>query len=260
MNNPALLTESAAAHRRKGVGHAITALFALVTLVILSPNGPLRAAVTHSQEQTACEGSKSLFPRSVKVAAGTTIVTQWSARYHDRVRTVLQEYLQQLRNGGACEATVRTVATPALRKLAEDMEWEEVHQEDVPAVLLEYLRLYGCALQDETLLSDQRAETDIHDRAREAGETFMNILDAPIAAESARIDARRELAIARSALHRTLLYLSGYGRLQPMSSSLQCLEGATADIANNMRLVTEASACMPRIWDARTSLRTLPAP
>jgi hypothetical protein len=42
-----------------------------------------------------------------------------------------------------------------------------------------------------------------------------------------------------------------------LGDAIQCLQEASVDILNNLNLATQASACLPRVWDAKTSLRTL---
>ena len=48
-------------------------------------------------------------------------------------------------------------------------------------------------------------------------------------------------------------------RLRALESGMECLARTSLDIRNALGLAAETAACLPRAWDARTSLRT-PAP
>ncbi len=211
-------------------------------------------------ELPPCEANETLFPRDVLVPENTTVIDQWSALFHKRVALVIEEHIAQLKTGGACEENARIEATPALRELAADLEVDGVTQENMAAILLQYLGAYECALQTESFVTEPQVSADLERRIREqtgGRTTSVNITALGNAFNQEHIDIQRQIDLSRIALHRTLVYVSGYGRLQPLGGAVQCLLGATVDIRNALDLAAEASACMPRIWNARGSLRTI---
>lgn len=209
----------------------------------------------------ACEANEKLFPREGTVTEGTSLVDRWSKLYHDRVRLVVDEHIRQLQIGSTCGTSARTNPSPALELLGKDLGRDDVHQEDFATLLLRYLETYECALQSEEFVVEAQAENVLANRKKQKNEQYtFGILDFQEEVQRERSQIAQELRIARSANHRTLVYLSGYGRFQPLNSALQCLMGATVDIRNSLDLAAEASACLPRIWDAKTSLRTLYSP
>ena len=206
----------------------------------------------------ACELHEKLFPRTTRMPKGETVVDQWAELYHGNVRKIADEYLKQVAAGGTCDETVRTEATETLDKIAGGLGLENVHQEDMAWVLLQYLAAYECSLQAESFVVEPQVEEVLRTQKKDSNEE--ETIDAPdwfrdIQHERRRI--REEAQVSRRALHRFLLSVSGFGRFQPLSNALQCLVGATVDIRNNLDLAAEASACLPKAWDPNTSLRTL---
>lgn len=155
---------------------------------------------------------------------------------------------------------MQTAPTDSLRILAKDLGRQNVHQSNLPDLLLEYLRRYECALHTESFVVEDRARNDLSRQLaeRNATDEGINFEQYAVAVDRERRQIDRELSLAQSALHRTLVYRSGYSRLQPLAQSLQCLAGATIDIKNALGLAADASACLPRIWDAGIPVRTLP--
>ncbi len=188
-----------------------------------------------------------------------SIVDDWAKRYHGRVAAIIEEDLQDIRTGGTCDETVQGAPTAGLKKLADDLGRQNVHQSNLPDLLLEYLRRYECALHTESFVIEERATNDLSRQLARRNSTNAGIgfEDYSIAVDRERRQIGQELALAQPALHRTLVYRSGYSRLQPLAHSLQCLAGATVDIKNALSLAAEASACLPRIWDAHIPVRTL---
>lgn len=201
---------------------------------------------------SSCEGTDLLFPRSMEQAADAWIVT-----YNTRVNRVLEAHMKttpaQCQVGGAMD-----VPSAELRDLAQTLPpWKVGNQlsllqeKNMGSVLLEYLRLYECALNERVRALPVTVQQDL------GPATSFDL--SPFTSEILRqqTSIQRELSVARPALHRTLRYLGGSERLRAIGTEFQCLERASLDIRNVLGLAAEASACMPRIWDARTSLRDL---
>ena len=63
----------------------------------------------------ACERNTDLFGDDV--GKEDTIIDAWSAEYHERVRTIIDEHVAFLETGGAClEENARPPAEPELKK------------------------------------------------------------------------------------------------------------------------------------------------
>lgn len=59
---------------------------------------------------------------------------------------------------------------------------------------------------------------------------------------------------ARVALERTIATLRSYELMVPLTTRLQCLVRAQMDLKNELSLLADTMSCIPRIWDAATSL------
>lgn len=221
----------------------------------LSPAGPQR---NNTPILSACSGSTVLFPR-LRLSS----IETWSNQYHYEVSKVV--------NAVAAEQPVlaclkpRSEDVPAeLRSLAQYLPpWstperlQSLRTEDVGSVLLEYLRLYECALQERSWEIPERAALEERAKAEDEKRAFIGFPIFDLTVESTRQMQfiEREMAIARPAMTRTLLFLAGTQRLRPLSQNMECLSRASADLRNALGLAAETSACIPKIWDARGTLR-----
>lgn len=182
--------------------------------------------------------------------------------YHGAVTTVIDAHVNELENIAArplqCTAgDYRTLLKPskALADLALTLpEWGpdralELSEADMASVLLEHLRVYECSLY-------QRREFLAGVIARE---TSGQLTTSDLLREETRQRSliNRELETARPALERTLAFLGGIDRLRPLAAELECLKRASLDLRNVTGLTAEAVSCMPKIWDARGSLRDI---
>ena len=124
---------------------------------------------------------------------------------------------------------------------------------DTARVLLEYLRVYECALTefDNFILFDTRQEEfDAN------GVNFVYHLSELLDDSVKRADVIiQERLIARRALHRALTLIGAFERLRPVEAELECMQRFSLDVRNVAALTAEASACMPRAWNAKDTLR-----
>lgn len=170
---------------------------------------------------------------------------EWAQTYHGTVEAVIAAEMQK-ETAATLTCTTQDqpvrMASPPLQNLAASLPpWAErsggtavaVTAEDTIPVLLEYVRIYECSLLERQLEHGSNTFTD-------------------------ELLIGNELAVARPALERTLLLLSGRNRLRPLTDSLTCVERSLVDIRNVTGLLAEASACWNRTWDARESLRDIP--
>ncbi|MBI1812831.1 hypothetical protein HYR82_03550 [Candidatus Peregrinibacteria bacterium] len=198
----------------------------------------------------ACGGSPLLFP------SGKGTFDTWIAQYHTAVDIVVSAHLSE--RPMQCTATGSDLPSTPLLLLAGMLPpWQEpqkllgLRESDMGAVLLEFLRVYECALRErETFLPIAVAQ-------EAAPATTFSL--GPHTTEMMREQTviGRELTGDRNALHRTLLFLEGRDRLRPLATNMECLARASLDLRNTLGLAADASACMPRVWDARGSLRNL---
>lgn len=147
-------------------------------------------------------------------------------------------------------------AGPVLTALAAELQpWkegaldvEDLSASDTIAVLAEFLREYECTLEEYDRFAEQRVQTDMRTGA------FGPQALANEKARRQRLIAE-ELQVARSALERTLLLLSGAQRLHPLVADIECILRTSTDLRNAMALVSTAASCMGRTTDARSPLR-----
>jgi len=200
-------------------------------------------------------------------ASGTTFETmkfdEWKDEYHKRVSEVVEAHIQSIaqtsQNPLQCTAEdYASVLRPSdkLSALASELPaWKDrtdgLSEADAGSVLLEYLRVYECSLNERRyLLSVSPLLPTERDTPMDIGD-----LNTEVRKEVAIIE--KEVAIARPILERTLTIVGGYDRLRPLMIDIECLKRASLDLRNVLGLAAEASACMPRIWDTHGSLRDL---
>lgn len=183
----------------------------------------------------------------------------WKVLYHDNVSAAIESHMQMIKgvSGMPLQCTAadyRSVipASPALKKIAEMLPaWREranngtLSEADMSAVMLEFLRVYECSMNEylEYLPVTTRSG---------AGIGFWNLTER-YAKDGATIS--RERAVSRVALERALSLTGGFDRLLPLSIDVECLKRASLDMRNTLGLASDISSCLPRIWDAKGSLR-----
>lgn len=199
---------------------------------------------------------------------------EWPKTYHKTVADVVEAHLKSLKNTKTeqlqCTAPDYPSVvkpTPDLKNLAEKLPpWKErtkldrLSEMDIGPVLLEYVRVYECALnerRDELQLRIPAEFASSASAASEADTRMMRVqLNLDMDEQMQTID--HETILARSTLDRTLMIVGGQDRLRPLSLDIECLKRVSLDIRNILGLVSQSVACMPRIQDARSGLRDLP--
>lgn len=203
---------------------------------------------------------------------GSARAETMKSAYHGTVALVIDAHINDLAEINKlplqCTANdYRGLLEPssALTSLAYLLpEWgdsREVSEADLGAVLLEYLRVYECSLQQRNeflsvFILREQGESVTQPDGTEV-QTMPRADLTELQAEEAKLIAH-ELQTARPALERTLAFLGGIDRLRPLSAELECLKRASLDLRNAMGLLAESASCMPKMWDARGSLRDLP--
>lgn len=188
---------------------------------------------------------------------------QWDNIYHMMVNSGVTVHVNGLAQASTqalmCTAPEYEAIVPAseeLRRIAASLPaWKDekrlsaLSETDFGVVMLEFLRVYECSLNEQSLYKATRIKPD-------AGTTLdFQTLSIKMKEMQAEID--KEKLIARTAMERTLSIVGGYDRLRPLTLDIECLKRASLDLRNILGLAADASSCLPRIWDAKTSLRDL---
>ncbi len=202
----------------------------------------------------ACAGDHPLFKgMTVEEAAQT---------YHATVSAVLTA--QSSSEGGVgsslrCNVDLSQNIVPPSDKLQELSSAMNGGEDDdtlsagnMPALLLEYLRIYECKL-----LHERQSRALTADGGAEENET---VFRGPYLEETKSIQefVERELTIARPTLNRALLLYAGAAGMQPTAAEMECIKRASLDVRNSLGLLAEALSCSPRAMDAKGSLRDPP--
>ena len=182
---------------------------------------------------------------------------QWAEHYHSTVKEVIDADVHALAAGTCTEADTsgEPSTTKELYDLASTLEpWKvpsrlsALSESDLGAVLLEFNRVYGCAMTDykENIIPFNPSPLAEGDQAKSVEQNAMegNIIT-------------RELATAPASLTRTLLALGTINRLRPLLASTGCLSRVSLDLRNEMGLIAEAMSCVGKFRNSRTSLRDL---
>lgn len=200
----------------------------------------------------------------------TSSILTWPDEYHKNVNAVIEEYMGPLKlkcDAGSYEALLQPGT--ALQSLARSLpSWNDprvvVSRFDTPRVLLEYLRVYECALHEFDTFSLLMTREE---EFAELVESYGGDVDVALAnweyqfPDLAQDSAQRtnlitkELDLARRTLTRTLSMMSAYERLKPLEAELECMQRMSLDARNIAALMAETSSCLPRVWNAKDPLR-----
>lgn len=193
-------------------------------------------------------------------------VEDWPDTYHKRVDKVVEEYIEK--TDLECDAENYEelfAAGPELRDLAKNMPtWKgddvPLSRFDTARVLLEYLRIYECALIEfeATLYFDTTIELGKEDESLGIFDIFMSTLMGEGQKRAAIVT--KERATARKTLQRVLKLISAFDRLRPVEAELECMQRLSVDVRNITALTAETSACLPRTWNAKDALRDTKEP
>jgi len=235
-------------------------------------------------------------------------VSRWTKQYHETVSGVVDEVFGGTPGPPICtapsyEGLLPLSASPQLGELASSLPswnsltWQvppagtdpgdfdadpdlmntnasSLSQLDVGTVLLEYLRMYECALVERSLFLIKDTYNQEQNRDKRMDDLKIEISDDAL--KSLLIFLKRrplnwamyvnfvsgdrqiilsELTQARRSLNRTLTFLAGFNRMRPIDIELKCLQQASLDVRNGLALAADASSCLPRIWNSKDVLR-----
>ncbi|MFH1443961.1 MAG: hypothetical protein ABIG34_01050 [Candidatus Peregrinibacteria bacterium] len=260
--------------RKRTIGSMIVLLLMALSVVVVVMKDPEKFTATSVDLLIKQEEENSILTPCSRFAKNYAYAqlpfrdgsfSQWPTEYHRIVGEVVDEHMQSFSRPPDCSATTGGGVLPGgakLSALAKSLpSWKEssVSQWEASSVLLEFLRAYECALEERLYFLHPDALLQLEMAMQEEGDEsdiYLSLLTAEVSEEDQTIAT--ELATARSSLNRTLSVLAGLSRLLPLHSELQCIERASLDIRNALALGAEASACLPRIWNAKDPLRDLP--
>lgn len=199
----------------------------------------------------ACSSEGSVFEK--------TDFGKWATLYHGQIDKVIEAHMKTMRDvdnkplqcTNADYASLIPPSAPLKEAAAMLPAWKDrlkdLHETDMQSVLMEFLRVYECSLDEHSTFLNTRFDrtkiTDIGQLAQEQSDV--------------RDTVKREKALSREALDRTLGIVSGLDRLQPLTLDIECLKRSSLDLRNALGLASDVTSCLPRIWDAKGSLRDL---
>jgi hypothetical protein len=227
-------------------------LLALLSGCVTAPNWQW----TGGEQLTSCTGKDGPFEK--------TDMEKWPETYHGMVSKVIEAHTKKMENLSAAEIVCTAEDYPSMFKASAELQglastlepWKKrtVSELELAPVLLEYLRVYECSLEEKRyfLTIEQQRSSSSSSAGTEIG--YGKFLDDKTEDETL---INRELASARPILERTLSIVGGLDRLKPLAMDIECIKRASVDLRNGLGLVAEAASCMPRAIDARGSLRDL---
>lgn len=186
---------------------------------------------------------------------------EWPDEYHKLVNEVIEEYSRPPETI-ACQSEVLLPADTdsSMYRLAGQLppwnseeELADLTRADVGFVLLEFLRIYECALKDRENFIYVYVESD-HRRQQSHVQTYE---ERNVIARSEQALLETELKTARPTLEKALQVVTGHNRLSQLDAELQCLQRASLDVRNAFSLAADTSSCLPRVWNAKDVLRNL---
>ncbi|MDA1208757.1 MAG: hypothetical protein O2904_01850 [bacterium] len=194
----------------------------------------------------------------------------WDDIYHEQISAAIEEYIKPAEEIKCTQDNLLPVsAGSAIGRIARSLppwaepdEFAKLKRTDIGSVLLEYLRTYECAMTDHNFFLPIDIITQKFEEAAGGGPPLQFIRGFSLMSVAAEMGARRikmmeEFAISRPSLERSLMVVSGIGRLGPIDAELQCLQRGSLDLRNALALGADAAMCLPRVWDARDVLRDI---
>ncbi|MDD5074371.1 MAG: hypothetical protein PHO54_00690 [Candidatus Peribacteraceae bacterium] len=190
----------------------------------------------------------------------------WPKEYHDKVQAVVEEHLKFSSQNVRCSSgDLDSFLQPQskLQALAQSLPtWKgpnspSLKQTDVGVVLMEFLNVYECALKERFFFLPLDSLQFLKQQSSGRSSSAMPHSSLLPEMEQELSIIRRELALSRKTLTRTLAIIGGMNRLLPLDLELQCMAGISMDLRNASALAAEASACLPRVWNAKDSFRDL---
>jgi len=249
---------------------------------------PVLAPCTRFEYNLFKDVDFSVFGNAAKDAKGD--VDKWKETFHETVSGVVEEHFDQTIPPKCTGSTHEQAYAPRTKLITlatklpswDPNTWQKYNQNsgifsnifnlggmvnynavylsqlDIGTVLLEYLNMYECALVERSLLlpshtSSQEARRE--KAIRGALPLWLEMIMTANVAWTDRATILEELLVARRAVHRTVVFLSGYNKLSLLDMEIKCFQQASLDVRNGLALSADAASCLPRIWNAKDPMR-----
>jgi len=260
---------------KSAVSFTLMAFSVMAFVVLMHNRAPASQAANDQPLLGSCSGSTVIFPNDVSIFDPGYLVDSdgafrptgkldaWRQRYDSNINDIIKAHTED--RAIQCTEIARESPSGFLRSVAKDLApWstperlDALSEEDMGAVLIEQLRVYQCRIREQLLFRTVR--TDLETLKRQGTLTKLSIGTEWMAYSEQTAWAEREFVESSKALLRTLKFLEGANRLRPLDDSLECLARTSLDIRNTLGLAADVSACLPRVWDTRGTLKNLPPP
>lgn len=261
--------------------------FALFIVVVLAASLPQHSAlsataVTHPDKANPLLAPCTMYDDYYEdLPFESDNFDKWPEKYHETVQKIIEEHFTFMQRTVDCSAGSLEALLPAqseLKGLSKKLPtWQEnrgkvppIRQTDIGPVLLEFLNVYECAMQERFYFLTVDAWDTVKKKKEEENEDSIFDISGDSSSESdisysevlgemwkETMAIEHELKIARDLLNRVLAIVEGPTRLLALDAEMQCIEGASMDLRNAAALAAEASTCLPRIWNAKDPLRDI---
>lgn len=123
--------------------------------------------------------------------------------------------------------------------------------DDFSSIVMEFERAYECRLAE---FQAQGVALGLAGAVPGYNSSLGTLGTLAMAVQLNRERMQQERTRARVAIERALSALQSYEVTLPLAHNLHCIWRAGLDLRNELNLLSQAVSCMPRIWDAVTSL------
>jgi hypothetical protein len=280
MTNPGAISGFFTAAKKMLARHKILVLFGVTLAVVVLVNrvnlrgsligGPPGAGSSSSSEDSlrTCSDVGTMFE-------GMGNLAKVMEKYHGKVSEVVLERQKYLRDPQKWKCPGQNPGMPKLEALASQLPgWKypdrsagssssqnylsrPVIFESFSSILGEYLREYDCKLVrlQQSSVNAVMTNNDVSSGCSpgvDCPDTAISDLAVRPGAYMSKIDSERHRA--RVALERTLNVLRSFEMNYSAAHDLICFHRAALDLRTEMSLLADTSSCLPKIWDALTSI------
>ncbi len=229
------------------------------SLLFGEPDGA--ETIEQGDASDACSSAGTMFDPARNSAMNNPAVVVEA--YLSNVRGITEEHEKHLRSPSrwSCEAdSFEELApdSPALKGVASGLPgWngKPVTFTSFAPILLELQRAYECRLSELERNALAVVYSDGTDKFMEnASPNPANSFHQADRITRFTLAVRNEKRVSRAAVTRTIEAFRSFELAAPFTVELHCLHREATDVRNNLSLLADAVSCMPRIWDAATSL------
>lgn len=248
------------------IGNKITAALAMLFLLAQSGATAQETEEVLYPDLPPCTIDDPLY-RRVNFAGKD--LADWPETYHGTVNRVINEHLEQPElkcDGASYEELLKTESGSQLQLLAKTLppwdtegERRQLKQSDMSMVLLEYLRVYECALEEYKIWAPEIEHRNLF-QVQVISNPLTWVARFADVVENTEASIRlieAEMKTARTTLYYSINLIAAYDRLRPLQAEIDCVQRASLDIRNVTALSAEVSACLPRVWSPKDPLRDL---